>query len=737
MGRFDRLDKMVRRKSAPEKAGADEGEAGEAHEQAPDPERRVLLVSRLRDWREGLVQVLESEHCEVKAVDNRQAFEAIVGSQKFDLVLAGHDMGDARDLEGRTRATNPGAEFRRLPPLSTEILSQVVAYRPMLELFQRGVELMLGVLVQDGVGHTERARKVAEEVRGIGEALGLVSADLDALGVAAHLLVLDRLLAVREEGGVPGAYIEDLVDRLDAPYPLREILLPPADDPGPSASALAAAEFIVEARDVARSDAEIVKALREGLGGRVAPVAAEMAISLLASAGGEAIATMDRTLLLADADRAASDLLELRLRNEGFRVVRYTDGQTALEACADLMPDLALVEVSLPRLDGYTLLDRMKSAVGTANVPVILLAARSDAMTVNRGLMLGAEDVLTKPIDVVTLLTKIDRILGLVERDPERIARRGAELAELEGAAPAGQTGEELPVVEVEHRSADTLKAGDVLGERFKLLALVGSGGMGSVFKALDKALEEVVALKVLRDRGLEDSDVAEQRFKQEIKLARRITHPHVVRIFDFMELEGIQIISMEYVEGITLKQLIQDKGAVELGFGLRVMLQVCAALTSAHALNVVHRDIKPHNVLINDQGVAKVLDFGIARMQNAQGLTRDGRSFGTPEYMSPEQIMGKPQDHRTDIYSLGCMMYEAFTGFTVFPVDSAMSVAMKQVQDEPELPRVKNPNLPEALELILVKMLNKNPELRYQTARELDATVRAAFAKPPRPPPA
>jgi len=240
------------------------------------------------------------------------------------------------------------------------------------------------------------------------------------------------------------------------------------------------------------------------------------------------------------------------------------------------------------------------------------------------------------------------------------------------------------------------------------------------------------VALKVLRLAGLEDEEVARERFKQEIKLARKITHPHVVRIFDFMEIQGLQMISMEYVEGRTLKEMVEADGALDLAFGLRVVIQICAALTSAHGMGVVHRDVKPQNVLIRADGLAKVLDFGIARMQNAEGLTRDGRSFGTPEYMSPEQIMGKPQDHRSDIYSLGCLMYEMFTGKTIFVIDSPMSVAMKQVREMPAPVREHNPDIPAALEQIIIRMLQKAPDQRYQTAQEVDQAIRVAFERKP-----
>jgi serine/threonine-protein kinase len=236
------------------------------------------------------------------------------------------------------------------------------------------------------------------------------------------------------------------------------------------------------------------------------------------------------------------------------------------------------------------------------------------------------------------------------------------------------------------------------------------------------------VALKVVRSEALQADPTLLERFKQEIKLARRITHRNVLRTHDFADADGVPYISMEYLEGVTLKDLIRGKGALPLGVGLSIAKQMCQGLEAAHEQGVVHRDIKPQNMLIiPESGELKVMDFGIAcvsamkRGPNGDsGLTTAGMVMGTPDYMPPEQAQGNPADFRSDIYSLGVVFFEAFCGKLPFVDESVMAVVMAHIQKPPPRPRSINPRVPAELEAVILRCLAKDPAQRYQAVSEV-----------------
>jgi eukaryotic-like serine/threonine-protein kinase len=267
--------------------------------------------------------------------------------------------------------------------------------------------------------------------------------------------------------------------------------------------------------------------------------------------------------------------------------------------------------------------------------------------------------------------------------------------------------------------------AGSLFANRYEVLGPVGKGGMGVVYRARDRQLDEVVALKVLRSEVMKEDPTLLDRFKQEIKLARRITHRNVLRTHDFGETAGTPYISMEYLEGVTLKDLLRSKGALPLGVGLRIAKQVCQGLEAAHQQGVVHRDIKPQNILIlPETGDLKIMDFGIARVSEmdagASGLTTAGTVMGTPDYIPPEQAQGNPADFRSDIYSLGVVLFEIFTGRMPFSGDTVMAVVLSHIQKPPPPPRSVNPKVPPDLEAIILRCLEKEPQRRYQSVGDI-----------------
>ena len=273
----------------------------------------------------------------------------------------------------------------------------------------------------------------------------------------------------------------------------------------------------------------------------------------------------------------------------------------------------------------------------------------------------------------------------------------------------------------VDAKRSEALRPGMVLADRYEIEAEIAEGGMGKLYKAWDRAVEEVVGLKVIRPDLKERKDLL-VRFRNEIKLARRLTHPNIGRIHDIASADGFDFITMSYIEGEDLSECLARRKRFPIVEGIRIARQICQALIAAHEAGVVHRDLKPPNIMIDREGRAYILDFGLARSMHGNDLaiTTEGIVVGTPAYMSPEQVEGEALDGRSDLYSLGVILYEIFTGHLPFKGSSALATAFKHVHSLPLPPRKLNPEIPPELERIILRCMEKDRKDRYADARML-----------------
>ncbi|HEV2672362.1 MAG TPA: protein kinase [Gemmatimonadales bacterium] len=268
--------------------------------------------------------------------------------------------------------------------------------------------------------------------------------------------------------------------------------------------------------------------------------------------------------------------------------------------------------------------------------------------------------------------------------------------------------------------AGDQLRPGAIFAGRYEVKEILGAGGMGVVYRAFDRELQEPVAIKTLRPEALGSGGAALERFKQEIRLARRIAHRNVVRTYDLGEVNGKYYLTMEYVEGTSLRQLIDSRGKLPVAVALTVGKQLCRALEVAHAEGVIHRDIKPQNIVVDPSGFLKVMDFGIARLANppqGKGLTEAGVSIGTPDYMSPEQLSGAELDARSDLYAAGVVLFECVTGQVPYVADTPWALVAKHIEEDPPDPHALNADVPETLAAVILQAMAKDPAQRFQSA--------------------
>jgi len=465
-------------------------------------------------------------------------------------------------------------------------------------------------------------------------------------------------------------------------------------------------------------------------------------------------------------------VLERRLTRRAHEVVTAASGESALRLLHAERFDLVLLDVLMPDVDGYQVLERMKADPRTRDIPVIMISALDDLASVVRCIEHGAEDYLAKPFDPVLLAARIGAALekkrfrdreaeylaevarvieaaGAVERgeydtDSLRgVSRRDDELGRLARVfdnmvagvrAREGRLHDQLrrlredvalatrePGAEAAASTDEFLVPGSLLAGRYEITRILGRGGMGTVYGAVDRELGENVALKLVRPELIGADEGAVERFKNEIRLARRISHRNVVRTHDLGECDGAYFVTMEYVRGITVRELLDTRGRLSVESTLALARQLVDALAVAHDAGIIHRDVKPENALLDDEGVLKVMDFGIARLADENSnRTQAGMVLGTPAYMAPEQLLGETVDGRSDLYAVGVVMYECLTGALPFAGGSPIAMISRVLSVTPAPVASVNPEVPPAVSVLIAQLLGKDAAERPASARAL-----------------
>ena len=502
------------------------------------------------------------------------------------------------------------------------------------------------------------------------------------------------------------------------------------------------------------------------------------------------------SLLVVDDVEPNREALTRMLERLGYTVTQAENGRRALEVLETMNIDLVLLDIMMPDVNGYQVLEQRRGDPRLRDIPFIMISALDELDSVVRCIEMGAEDYLTKPFEPVLLRARVGACLekkrlrdAEVEylRQVERVidaatavetgryepgslaavARRADELGRLarvfdamvagvrareerlrnqvrdlgleihqslhresgtERAASVGESTLADPRVAASatdrsagDRSLGDLSTGQLFAERFEILQVIGSGGMGTVYRAHDRELGEDIAIKVIRPHLLAADGSLRERFKSEIRLARRISHENVVRTHDLGEWGGVSFVTMEYVEGITLRELIDTRGRVGVSASLAIARQLARALDAAHEHGVIHRDIKPGNLLLDGAGVLKVMDFGIARLaERTNAITQVGVVVGTPDYMPPEQLLAETVDVRSDLYATGVVLYECLTGRLPFVATSPITLIAKLLHEQPPSPSTLNAEVPPALSALVVRLLAKAPDERPGSAEEL-----------------
>ncbi len=457
-----------------------------------------------------------------------------------------------------------------------------------------------------------------------------------------------------------------------------------------------------------------------------------------------------------------------------FKVIgEAEDGESAIENIRLLKPEVIIMDLGLPKIDGIAATEIIKRELPQSKVLIFTTAEDDDSIFA--ALKAGADGYCLKTISGELLASAIHSVLnGAAWLDPgiaNKVLRAqssgqqkpGANLTDsklkLLAMLEQGKTLDEIavelslnssfvkgllnellnqlksdPASEVARATPDgtvkssspyhNIQPGDVVAEHYKVDERIGHGGMGAVFRASHTIIGRKVAIKTLHEHLASDPDIL-ARFKTEAEASAAVVHPNLVTIYDFGLLNGkMPYIVMEFLDGFDLSDMIKELGCVDVASNRHIFAQVCEALSAAHEKGIIHRDLKPSNIMLtgDDPYVVKLVDFGIAKVLDGarEALTLTGEAIGSPPYMSPEQCYGRPVDHRSDLYSLGCVMYQSYTGTRPFDNGTPLEVMMKHINETPSREPLEKQELPKSLVDLIMALLEKEPELRPVSAAEV-----------------
>ncbi|MFC1851190.1 protein kinase [candidate division CSSED10-310 bacterium] len=699
----------------------------------PRASYRLLLIDDDQIRGRSACQLLEKENFNVDLSTSEGAWHKISMSGSYDITLIRHGVNiDRYELEKQLRSTNSRMKIYYLNSYSRDWLLEIkdIQYK---DAYFNLLDFFITFLEERGPLEQGVSRKICRYTEKVAAASKLEAEDIEKIKLATYFHLFEELMRVTEtpasetsnvlQAQMSGGFLKVI----KAPLEIEEILdqISLNYDGGENPEVAAREDLNFGARIIrlvidfmnrlqsSENEEVLMIEFRSHAGTVYDPLIMETFFNILTEEKDVVRpAALDKKILIIDPDPKLSQLIKLRLINEGFQVERAADGKEALQKISNKLPDLILSEVLLPKLDGFSLCTMLKREEATQRIPLVFLSHQKESHYIHKGLNLGALDYLTKPVDFDILATKIRRLMQVaMSMIPQTEVPVGADLARSSYADSMVDSFQSVSVMGFEQ--------GALLGKRYEIITKIGEGGMGAVFKARDRALDETVALKLLKEE-LVKNQVMLDRFKYEIKLARKISHPNVIRIHDFGELDNVYFISMEFCEGTALKDKMGIENVLPIQRTINYFGQILAAMAAAHGEGIIHRDLKPGNIMVTPKDVLKILDFGLAKVTDIKGFTLTGEIFGTPLYMSPEQAQGHKVDPRTDIYSLGVILYEMLTGVSPFYDESVTAILLKHIRDEPVPPRKINPSIPESLERMVLKSLRKDRNQRFQSVEEM-----------------